>query len=143
MLSYISNRNGPELEAHKAREEAELDSFIKGSYAPPWKLPTMKEVKALVSNLDAHLNADPELGRAMLRRWLNDSFIKLDKTDDGEVIALIDFFPMPIVIDGRIRKEVIPPAGSDWRDNPLFYWVAGAGFASVSIEFRCVLRHAP
>src|SRR5262245_58224730 len=64
-----------ELEAHKAAEEAELEAFIAASYEPKWQLPTMQEVTALVGNLDHHLNEDPELGRAMLRRWLNDSQI--------------------------------------------------------------------
>lgn len=64
------------------------------------KLPAIQEVEALVSNLDANLNSDPELGRAQLRRWLNDSFIKIDKLD---TIADIDFFPARILLESQVK----------------------------------------
>ena len=41
-----------ELEAHKAHQEAELESFIKASSGPRWQLPAVKEIEALMANLD-------------------------------------------------------------------------------------------
>ena len=35
-----------------------------------------------MANLDTHLNTNPELGRARLRRWLNDGLIKIDETEE-------------------------------------------------------------
>ncbi|MDQ3369547.1 MAG: recombinase family protein [Myxococcota bacterium] len=116
-----------ELEAHKAHEEAELDSFIKASSAPRWQLPAVKEIEALATNLDTHLNTNPELGRAMLRRWLNDGLIKIDMTEDGEVIAAMDLMPGRIVIEVRakVRNGKNPEVGSDLRANPLFSFSSG------------------
>ena len=118
-----------ELEAAKAREEAELEAFIKASYAPKWQLPAVKEIEALMTNLDTQLNANVDLGRAMLRRWLNDGLIKIDETTDGEVVANIGLMPGHIVIEvpvrSRGRKEKSPEVGSDLRANPLISFGSG------------------
>ncbi len=118
-----------ELEGTKAHEEAELESFIKASSAPRWQLPAVKEIEALASNLDTHLNTNPELGRAMLRRWLNDGLIKIDETPDGVVVADLELMPGRIVIEvpvrSRRRKEKDPEAGSGLRVNPLISFSSG------------------
>jgi hypothetical protein len=89
----------------------------------------VKEIEALMANLDTHLNTNVELGRAMLRRWLNDGLIKIDETTDGEVIALIDLMPGRIVIEVPVRsgrrKEKDPEVGSDLRANPLISLSSG------------------
>lgn len=118
-----------ELEAHKAHQEAELESFIKASSGPRWQLPAVKEIEALMANLDTHLNTNPELGRAMLRRWLNDGLIKIDETADGEVVADIELMPGRIVIEVPVRTKSRngknPEVGSDLRANPLISFSSG------------------
>ncbi len=118
-----------ELEAHKAHQEAELESFIKASSGPRWQLPAVKEIEALMANLDSHLNTNPELGRAMLRRWLNDGLIKIDETADGEIVADIELMPGRIVIEVPVRskgrKRESSEAGRDLRANPLISFSSG------------------
>lgn len=112
-----------ELEVAKAHEEGELDAFIKASYAPKWQLPAVKEIEALMTNLDRQLTANVDLGRAMLRRWLNDGLIKLEETSEGEVVASIELLPGRIVIEApvgpRNRKGKSPEGGRDLRANPV------------------------
>ena len=83
----------------------------------------MKEIEALMANLDTHLNTNPELGRAMQRCWLNDGLIKLDETSDGEVVADIELMPGRIVIEvpvrSKTRKGESSEVGRDLRATPL------------------------
>ncbi len=127
-----------ELEAHKAHQEAELESFIKAASGPRWQLPAVKEIEALMANLDSHLNTNPELGRAMLRRWLNDGLIKIDETADGEVVADIELMPGRIVIEVPVRskgrKRESSEAGRDLRANPLISFSSGGAIR------QCIYR---
>ncbi len=64
-----------DLEACARTEKDEIEHLIEESKKPV-QLPSMGELAALATNLEACMLADVERGRAMLRRWLEGGIIK-------------------------------------------------------------------
>lgn len=70
----------------------------------PLRLPSIDEVTALATDLEARLTDDPEVGRAALRRWLHEGVIRVDQSPDGP-IAETELLPLMVLIDGAEKAE--------------------------------------
>ena len=71
----------------------------------PLRLPSIDEVCAQVSNLDARLGQDSKGGKEQLRRWLKDGSIRIGPNAEGAIVAEGDLLPLIIISDGSVRKE--------------------------------------
>jgi len=87
-----------DLEAFARAEKAALAELAQEANRP-LRLPSIDEVTALAIDLEARLTDDPELGRAALRRWLNDGVIRVDQSLNGP-IAETELLPLMVLIDG-------------------------------------------
>jgi uncharacterized protein YbjQ (UPF0145 family) len=71
-----------DLEAFARSEKAALADLVQEAQRP-LRLPSIDEVTALATDLEARLTDDPEVGRAALRRWLHEGVIRVDQGPDG------------------------------------------------------------
>ncbi|HEX3760891.1 MAG TPA: hypothetical protein VHW23_19470, partial [Kofleriaceae bacterium] len=71
-----------DLEAFARSEKAALADLAQEANRP-LRLPSIEEVTALATDLNARLTEDPELGREALRRWLHEGRIVVDQGPDG------------------------------------------------------------
>lgn len=65
-------------------EKATVDQRISQAHEP-LRLPSIDEITALATQLDARLNQDPPAGRAQLLRWLKDGVIRVEQSPDGPI----------------------------------------------------------
>jgi hypothetical protein len=116
-----ATRRGQEASARA--EKAALAELAQEANQP-LHLPSIEEVTALATDLEARLTGDPELGRAALRRWLNDGVIRVDQSPDG-TIAKTELLPLMVLVNGAEqastqsgspRNPEIPGGGSFSRD---------------------------
>jgi hypothetical protein len=121
-----------DLEAFARAEKAALAELAQEANRP-LRLPSIEEVTALATDLEARLTDDPELGRAALRRWLHDGVIRVDQSPDGP-IAETELLPLMVLVDGAgkastksgsPRKAEIPGDGSFSKDIKLLSMSSG------------------
>jgi hypothetical protein len=67
-----------DLEAFARSEKAALAELVQEANRP-LRLPSIEEVTALATDLEARLTEDPELGREVLCRWLHEGRILVTK----------------------------------------------------------------
>jgi DNA invertase Pin-like site-specific DNA recombinase len=104
-----------DLEAFARAEKATLAELAQEANRP-LRLPSIDEVTVLATDLEARLTDDAELGRAALRRWLNDGVIRVDQSPDGP-IAETELLPLMVLIDGG-RKVLAQSASPRKRETP-------------------------
>ena len=92
-----------DLEAFARSEKAALADLVQEAQRP-LRLPSIDEVTALATDLEARLTDDPEVGRAALRRWLHEGVIRVDQSPDGP-IAETELLPLMVLIDGAEKAE--------------------------------------
>lgn len=90
-----------DLEAFARSEKAALAEIAQEANRP-LRLPSIDEVTALATDLEARLTEDPELGREALRRWLHGGQILVDQGPDGPT-AQGELLPLMVLIDGSER----------------------------------------
>lgn len=71
----------------------------------PLRLPSIDEVCAQVTDLDARLAQDPEAGREQLRRWLKDGTIRIGPAKHGAIVAEGEILPRIVIGNGGGRKR--------------------------------------
>ena len=87
-----------DLEAFARSEKAALAELAQEA-SRPLRLPSIEEVTALATDLEARLTEDPELGREALRRWLHEGRILVDQGPDGPT-AQGELLPLMVLVDG-------------------------------------------
>ena len=124
-----------DLEAFARSEKAALAELAQEANRPI-RLPSIDEVTALATDLEARLTDDPELGRAALRRWLHEGVIRVDQGPNGPT-AMGERLPLMVLVDGaekaerksaNPRKLKTPGESSFSRGSEVVEFVAGAGF---------------
>ncbi|MBS1120630.1 MAG: hypothetical protein H6Q90_2858 [Deltaproteobacteria bacterium] len=106
-----------DLEAFARTEKEEIARLVEEARKPVY-LPSLDELAALATNLEACMMADVERGRAMLLRWLHEGIIKVGIGPEGPY-ATCDLLPMIVLTDADTRKRKIP-GGSTSKDFKLF-----------------------
>jgi site-specific DNA recombinase len=148
-----------DLEAFARREKAALAELAQEANRP-LRLPSIEEVTALATDLEARLTEDPELGREALRRWLHEGRIVVDEGPDGPT-AQGELLPLMVLVDGSEkatrkpggggggdaaggRKLEIPEDGSFSRDIKLLSMSSGGRDLHVYLlGFACFCRRCP
>jgi hypothetical protein len=87
-----------DLEAFARSEKAALAELAQEANRP-LRLPSIEEVTALATDLEARLTEDPDLGREALRRWLHEGRIVVDQGQDGPT-AQGELLPLMVLVDG-------------------------------------------
>src|SRR6185436_10646082 len=91
-----------DLETFARAEKAALAELAEQA-SRPLRLPSNDEVMALATDLEGSLTDDPEVGRATLRRWLNDGVIRVDQSPEGP-IAETELLPLMVLADGAEKS---------------------------------------
>jgi site-specific DNA recombinase len=125
-----------DLEAFARSEKAALAELAQEA-SRPLRLPSIDEVNALATDLEARLSEDVEEGREALRRWMHEGRILVDQGPDGPT-AQGELLPLMVLIDGAEkaatksrngaaggRKLEIPGDGSFSRDIKLLSMSSG------------------
>jgi site-specific DNA recombinase len=92
-----------DLEAYARSEKAALAELEK-EILKPIRLPTLEEVAALATDLQARLSENVEVGRAVLSRWLNEGKIRIADSPEGPV-ATTELLPLVILFDSARRDQ--------------------------------------
>ena len=87
-----------DLEAFARSEKVALAELAQEANRP-LRLPSIEEVTALATDLEARLTEDAELGREALRRWLHEGRILVDQGPDGPT-AQGELLPLMVLVDG-------------------------------------------
>src|SRR5215468_8372888 len=99
-----------DLEAFARSEKAALAELAQEANRP-LRLPSIEEVTALATDLEARLTEDPELGREALRRWLHEGRILVDQGRDGPT-AQGELLPLMVLVDGSEKPRGSPEGGA-------------------------------
>jgi hypothetical protein len=124
-----------DLETFARSEKAALAEIAQEA-SRPLRLPSIEEVTALATDLEARLTEDPELKREALRRWLREGRILVDRA--GRPMAQGELLPLMVLVDGSdraarksgrgapgARKLEIPGESSFSRDIKLLSMSSG------------------
>lgn len=114
-----------DLEAFARAEKAALAEIAEQANHP-LHLPSIDEIRAVGLSVEEHLAADPEVGRATLRRWLNNGLIRVDQSPEGP-IAETELLPLMVLLDGA-RK------GTSKSGSPRKLEILGDGSFSKDIK---------
>ncbi len=115
-----------DLEAFVRSEKVAIEGLVRESQQP-LRLPSVDEIVAQATDLNARLTADPEAGRAQLRAWLREGQIRIGIGPEGAWVASGALLPL-VILDRGSRNVANPKKeqrGIPTRESALFTRCSG------------------